>query len=119
MYTLNSSSTNQKCPEKKTKSGGKEKGNKNYPETKTPVPNRKINPIDAPRTSKSFPGLMAKRFGSGGLKPGGAVNSTAPASSLVFVDTETDSEGSPEALTITRVRIDLLREEETDRKIGG
>jgi len=93
-----------------------------YPETKTPVPNRKNNPIAAPKTSKSFPDLTANRFGSGGLKPGGAVNTTtAPVSSLVFVETETDSEGSEEeALTITRVRIELLREEEeSDRRIGG
>lgn len=90
-----------------------------YPETKTPVPNRKIKPIAAPKTWNSFPDFTANRFGSGGLKPGGAVNTTAPVSSLLFVDTETDSEGSEEALTIIRVRIELLREEETDRRIGG
>lgn len=76
--------------------------------------------MEAPNTSNSFPDLIANRCGSGGLKPGGAVNTTVPVSSLVFVETEeTESEGSEEALTITRVRIDLVREEETDRRIGG
>lgn len=83
------------------------------------MPNRKSNPIDAPKTSKSFPGLTAKRFGSGGLNPGGAVNTEAPVSSLDLVDTETESEDSEDALTIIMVRIDLLRDEETDRIIGG
>ena len=85
-----------------------------YPETKTPVPKRKSSPIDAPRMSKSFPGLTAKRCGSGGLKLGGAVNATG---SLDLVETEADeSEGSEEALTMTRVlRIDLLRDDETGR----
>lgn len=90
-----------------------------YPETKTPVPSRRSTPIAAPNTSKSFPGLTAKRFGSGGLNPGGAVNTE---SALDLVDTETESEGlAEEALTMTRVlRIDLLlREEETGRRIEG
>lgn len=84
-----------------------------YPETKTPVPKRKSNPIEAPKTSKSFPGLTAKRCGSGGLKLGGAVNTTG---SLDLVETEAESEGSEEALTMIRVlRVDLLRDEETGR----
>ena len=92
-----------------------------YPETKTPAPSRRSTPIAAPSTSKSFPGLTAKRFGSGGLKPGGAVNTASLDLDLDLVDAETESEGLEEALTMTRVlRIDLLlREEETGRKIEG
>ena len=47
-----------------------------YPETKTPVPSRKNKGIEAPKTSHVLSGLTPNRFGSGGLKPGGAVNVT-------------------------------------------
>jgi hypothetical protein len=45
-----------------------------YPETKTPVPSRKNKAIEAPKTSHVLSGLTPNRFGSGGLKPGGAAN---------------------------------------------
>lgn len=51
-------------------------------------------------TSKIFPGLITKHFGSGGFKSGEAVNTTALTFSLVFVETETESGSSPEALNL-------------------
>jgi hypothetical protein len=47
-----------------------------YPEAKTPVPSRKNNAREAPKTSHVLSGLTPNRFGSGGLKPGGAANVT-------------------------------------------
>lgn len=83
-----------------------------YPETKTPVPSRKNNAREAPKTSHVLSGLTPNRFGSGGLKPGGAANVTDDddgerlcfCSSSVLTETEVlESEELGVALTETVV----------------
>lgn len=44
-----------------------------------PVPRRKGIPSEAPNTLPSWPGLTWNRLGSGGLNPGGGLNSTGSA----------------------------------------
>ena len=62
-----------------------------YPETKTPVPRRKIKAREPPRMSKFLSGLTEKGFGCGGLKFGGGENEgpeLVEGSSLVLTDVD-------------------------------
>lgn len=59
-----------------------------YPDTKAPVPRRKIKASEAPNISKTLSGLIEKGLGFGGLKLGGGVIEGPEGSSFVLSEVE-------------------------------
>lgn len=75
-----------------------------YPETKTPVPNRKSKEREAPRISKVWPPFTVNGLGSGGLKLGGTVKEVSSFwSSLVVVEVEVEERGVSEVALIMEI----------------
>jgi hypothetical protein len=91
-----------------------------YPETKTPVPNRKNRAREAPIISIILSGLTANRFGSGALKFGGGENvnpNFGSSSVLRVVEARGVSGSSVDALI--EVILFANRREVTGRNTGG